>query len=57
MDMLQTSEEGSFFVRNSQSRKGCHALTVRVPTDCYPEGYGNYLITPVPEGVKLEVCV
>ncbi|EDO27682.1 predicted protein [Nematostella vectensis] len=54
MEMLQASEEGSFFVRDSQSKPGCHALTVRVPTEVHASGFGNYLITPIPEGVKLE---
>ncbi|KAK3748318.1 hypothetical protein QZH41_006373 [Actinostola sp. cb2023] len=54
IEMLQSSEDGSFFVRDSQSRPGCHALTVRVPNDLIPDGFANYLITPVPEGVKLE---
>lgn len=53
--MLQSSEEGSFFVRDSQSRQGCHALTIKVPKEFIPDGYANYLIISTPEGVKLEV--
>ena len=45
IEMLENSEEGAFFVRDSQSRPGCYALTVRVPYEVNDSGYGNYLIT------------
>lgn len=53
--MLQNAEEGSFFVRDSQSRPGCFALTMRVPQETNPSGFGNYLIVKVKGGVMIQV--
>lgn len=52
--MLQNAEEGSFFVRDSQSRPGCFALTMRVPQEINPSGFGNYLIVKVKGGVMIQ---
>lgn len=53
--MLEKSEEGSFFVRDSQSRPGCYALTMRVPSEANPTGFGNFLIVKVKDGVMIQV--
>ena len=53
--MLEKSEEGSFFVRDSQSRPGCYALTMRVPREANPSGFGNFLIVKVKDGVMIQV--
>ena len=54
-EMLEKSEEGSFFVRDSQSRPGCYALTMRVPWEANPSGFGNFLIVKVKDGVMIQV--
>jgi len=53
-EMLEKSEEGSFFVRDSQSRPGCYALTMRVPSEANPTGFGNFLIVKVKDGVMIQ---
>ena len=55
IEMLQNSEEGSFFVRDSQSRPGCFALTMRVPKEANPSSFGNFLILKVKDGVMIQV--
>ena len=55
IEMLQNSEEGSFFVRDSQSRPGCFALTMRVLKEANPSGFGNFLIVKVKDGVMIQV--
>ena len=54
-EMLEHSEEGTFFVRDSQSRPGCFALTMRVPREANPSGFGNFLIVKVKDGVMIQV--
>ena len=54
-EMLEKAEEGSFFVRDSQSRPGCYALTMRVPQETSPSGFGNFLIVKVKDGVMIQV--
>ena len=54
--MLETSDIGAFFVRDSQSYPGCYALTMKVvkgPNN--PIGFGNYLIAPQGDGFSLQV--
>ncbi|XP_020626220.1 uncharacterized protein LOC110063565 isoform X2 [Orbicella faveolata] len=53
-EMLEKSEEGSFFVRDSQSKPGCYALTMRVPWEAKPSGFGNFLIVKVKDGVMIQ---
>lgn len=53
-EMLQNAEEGSFFVRDSQSQPGCFALTMRVPRLANSTGFGNFLICKVKDGVMIQ---
>jgi hypothetical protein len=54
--MLETSDIGTFFVRDSQSRPGCYALTMKViKSENNPTGFANYLITPRSDGFALQV--
>ena len=56
MEMLEKSEEGAFFVRDSQSRPGCYALTMRIPYEINANGFGNFLIIKSDDGsVMLQV--
>ena len=54
-EMLEKSEEGSFFVRDSQSRPGCYALTMRIPSDVNQTGIGNFLIVKIKDGFMIQV--
>lgn len=54
-EMLQQAEEGSFFVRDSHSKPGCFALTMRVPREANPSGFANFLIVKVKDGVMIQV--
>ena len=54
-EMLGQAEEGSFFVRDSQSKPGCFALTMRVPREANPSGFANFLIVKVKDGVMIQV--
>lgn len=54
-EMLESSDIGTFFVRDSQSQPGQYALTMKVligPNN--PSGFGNYLIVPVKDGFTLQ---
>ena len=58
IEMLGTSDLGTFFVRDSQSQPGCYALTMKVlkgPNN--PSGFGHYLIVPMKDGFTLQVCL
>ena len=57
MEMLEKSEDGAFFVRDSQSRPGCHALTMRAPHEVNPNGFGNFLIIKAVDGLMLQVLM
>lgn len=55
-EMLESSDIGSFFVRDSQSRRECYALTMKVlASETNPNGFGNYLIVPNGDGFSLQV--
>ena len=55
-ELLETSDIGTFFVRDSQSRPGCYALTMKViKSENNPTGFGNYLIVPNGDGFSLQV--
>ena len=56
--MLECSDIGTFLVRDSQSRPGCYALTMKViKSENNPTGFGNYLIAPEGDGFALQVRV
>ena len=56
--MLECSDIGTFLVRDSQSRPGCYALTMKViKSENNPAGFGNYLIAPEGDGFALQVRV
>ena len=57
-EMLECSDIGTFLVRDSQSRPGCYALTMKViKSENNPTGFGNYLIAPEGDGFALQVRV
>jgi len=44
-------------VRESTSKPGCYALSLRVPRDFQPSGIAHYLIMRTNKGYKIKVCI
>lgn len=55
MEILQQEPVGSFLVRESTSKPGCYALSVRVPKECQKPSIAHYLITQTNRGFKIKV--
>ena len=55
MEVLKREPEGAFVVRESNSRSGRLALSVRVPVDFHPSGIAHYLIIRAPKGFRIKV--
>ena len=55
LEVLKREPEGAFVVRESNSRSGRLALSVRVPVDFHPTGIAHYLIIRAPKGFRIKV--
>jgi len=44
-------------VRESTSKPGCYAYSLRVPRDFQPTGIAHYLIMRTNKGYKIKVCI
>ena len=55
LEVLKREPEGAFVVRESNSRSGRLALSVRVPVDFHPSGIAHYLIIRAPKGFRIKV--
>ena len=55
LEVLKREPEGAFLVRESNSRSGRLALSVRVPLDFHPTGIAHYLIVRAPRGFRIKV--
>ncbi|XP_057368594.1 myb-like protein Q [Daphnia carinata] len=54
LEILQQEPVGSFLVRESTSKPGCYALSVRVPKECQKPSIAHYLITQTNRGFKIK---
>ena len=59
LEILRQEPVGSFLVRQSTSKPGCYALSVRVPKDKShsTSGIAHYLITQSNRGFKIKVSL
>lgn len=55
LELLGHEPEGAFMVRESTSKPGCYALSMRVPLDFQPSGIAHYLILRTAKGYKIKV--
>jgi tensin len=55
LDVLRNEPIGSFIVRESTTKSGCFALSLRVPKDHQPCGIAHYLILKTSRGYKIKV--
>ncbi|XP_076318382.1 EGFR adapter protein-like [Tachypleus tridentatus] len=53
-ELLANEPVGSFMVRNSTSKPGCFALSLRVPLTFQPSGIAHYLILKTFRGYKIK---
>lgn len=56
LEVLRQEPVGAFMVRESTSKPGCFALSLRVPRDFQPSGIAHYLILRTNKGFKIKVC-
>ncbi|XP_044598759.1 tensin-4-like isoform X6 [Cotesia glomerata] len=54
LEVLSQEPEGAFMVRESTSKPGCYALSLRVPRDFQPSGIAHYLIMRTNKGYKIK---
>lgn len=54
LEILQQEPVGAFLVRESTSKPGCYALSVRVPKECQKPSIAHYLITQTNRGFKIK---
>ncbi|KAJ8675069.1 hypothetical protein QAD02_010855, partial [Eretmocerus hayati] len=54
LEVLNQEPEGAFMVRESTSKPGCYALSLRVPRDFQPSGIAHYLIMRTNKGYKIK---
>uniref|UniRef100_A0A146M7E3 SH2 domain-containing protein 5 n=1 Tax=Lygus hesperus TaxID=30085 RepID=A0A146M7E3_LYGHE len=54
LEVLGQEPVGSFMVRESTSKPGCFALSLRVPVDFQPLGIAHYLILRTNKGYKIK---
>ena len=57
LEILNHEPIGSFLVRNSTSKPGCFALSLRVPKDFQSTGIAHYLILETHRGYKIKVFI
>lgn len=55
LEVLGQEPVGAFMVRESTSKPGCYALSLRVPRDFQPSGIAHYLIMRTMKGYKIKV--
>lgn len=55
LEVLGQEPVGAFMVRESTSKPGCFALSLRVPRDFQPTGIAHYLIMRTNKGYKIKV--
>ena len=56
LEVLSREPVGAFMVRESTSKPGCYALSLRVPRDFTVSGIAHYLIVKTNKGYKIKVC-
>ncbi|XP_063228936.1 EGFR adapter protein-like [Bacillus rossius redtenbacheri] len=54
LEVLSQEPVGAFMVRESTSKPGCYALSLRVPRDFQPSGIAHYLIMRTNKGYKIK---
>lgn len=54
LEVLGQEPVGAFMVRESTSKPGCYALSLRVPRDFQPTGIAHYLILRTAKGYKIK---
>lgn len=57
LEVLGQEPVGAFMVRESTSKPGCFALSLRVPRDFQPTGIAHYLIMRTNKGYKIKVRI
>ena len=55
LEVLSHEPVGAFMVRESTSKPGCYALSLRVPRDFTVSGIAHYLIVKTNKGYKIKV--
>lgn len=55
LEVLSHEPVGAFMVRESTSKPGCYALSLRVPRDFTVSGIAHYLILKTNKGYKIKV--
>lgn len=55
LEILAQEPVGAFMVRESTSKPGCFALSLRVPRSFQPTGIAHYLIVRTNKGYKIKV--
>lgn len=55
LEVLSHEPVGAFMVRESTSKPGCYALSLRVPRDFTVSGIAHYLIVKTSKGYKIKV--
>lgn len=57
LEVLSQEPVGAFMVRESTSKPGCYALSLRVPRDFTVSGIAHYLIVKTNKGYKIKVYI
>ena len=55
LEVLSQEPVGAFMVRESTTKHGCYALSLRVPRDFQVSGIAHYLILNTAKGYKIKV--
>lgn len=55
LEVLSQEPVGAFIVRESTTKSGCYALSLRVPKEYHPRGIAHYLIIRTNKGYKIKV--